>query len=51
MQLVLGNGDFTVSATINALIFKHTANKQEIGTLIDSKEYSDKIIDSYTLYF
>jgi hypothetical protein len=51
MQLKIGNGNFTVSATINALIFKELEAKYEIGTCIDSKHYSDKILDSYTLYF
>ena len=51
MQLRIGNGNFTVSATINALIFKELDATYTIGQDIDIKNSSDKILDSYTLYF
>lgn len=51
MQLKIGNGNFTVSATINALIFKEIDTSYDVGTELEVKNYSQTILDSYTLYF
>ena len=51
MQLILGNGNFTVSATINALIFKQIDAHYPIGKELEGREYSDRIINSHTIYF
>jgi hypothetical protein len=51
MQLKIGNGNFTVSATINALIFKELDSTYTVGQELDIKNSTDRILDSYTLYF
>lgn len=51
MQVCIGYGNFTVSATINALIFKQLEKSYNVGDELNMKEYSEKVIDSYTLYF
>jgi hypothetical protein len=52
-RLNLGTGDYLVSATINALIFKKIDKTIEVGTTLDNVNYSDKysILDIITVPF
>ena len=51
--LILGTGNYLVTATINALIFKEIDKKLEISTIFDAINYSDKynILDIITIPF
>jgi hypothetical protein len=52
-KLILGTGNYIVTATINALIFKKIDKKIELGTIFDNVNYSDKynILDIITIPF
>lgn len=52
-RLILGTGNYLVSATINALIFKKIDKKLEIADIFDNINYSDKynIVDIITVPF
>lgn len=52
-KLILGAGNYLVSATINALIFKKINKTMEIADVFDNVNYSDKytIVDMITIPF
>ena len=52
-RLILGTGNYLVSATINALIFKKIDKTIEIAEIFDNVNYSDKynIVDIITIPF
>jgi hypothetical protein len=52
-RLILGTGNYLVSATINALIFKKIDKTIEISTIMDNVNYSDmyNVIDIITIPF
>lgn len=40
-----------MSATLNALIFKHIDAQYALGTELDGREYTDRILNQHTIYF
>lgn len=52
-KLILGTGNYLVTATINALIFKKIDKHLDLATIFDSADYSDRynVVDIITIPF